>query len=96
MELNSVEDINVLVEYQKSNQIALIEKKLARLSYAPILICLVLIAWAVNALIFNDLAWSPVHMILIAVAIASVGHTNVQRTNLLKELFELKYGRYRQ
>ncbi len=33
------------------------------------------------------------HLILIAAFIGSVGYSNVQRTDLLKKLFELKYGK---
>lgn len=32
------------------------------------------------------------HVLPIAVAISSVGYSNVQRTDLLGQLFELKYG----
>ncbi|WP_448565248.1 hypothetical protein [Thalassotalea ganghwensis] len=41
----------------------------------------------------GNTTWSPMNVMLIAITISSVGHSNVQRTTLLKELFELKYGK---
>jgi hypothetical protein len=35
----------------------------------------------------------PFSIFLVAITIVSVGQSNVQRTDLLKQLFELKYGK---
>ena len=59
--------------------------------FSCILVQLMLYAfWGVWA---NQTTWSFTHLILIAAFIGSVGYSNVQRTDLLKQLFELKYGK---
>ncbi|WP_213994651.1 hypothetical protein [Arsukibacterium sp.] len=92
MELNSIEDVKALNEYQTVKQIERIEKKIHRLSFVPATSCAFLIAWAVWCT-WTAVAWSPIHIILIAISIATVGHANVQRTDLIRRLFELKYGK---
>ena len=92
MELNSIEDVKALTEYQKIEQIESIEKKIHKLSYAPVACCSVLILWAFWATWVGSV-WSPMNIVLVAISIASVGYSNVQRTDFLKQLFELKYGK---
>lgn len=91
MELNSIEDVNALNEYQKIKQVERIEKKLQRLSYVPAFfgVALFLLAFLHTWL---GILWTPMHLLPIAIAIGSVGYSNVQRTDLLKQLFKLKYG----
>jgi len=93
MELNSVDDVKALTEYQKTDQIQRIEKKIHKLSFVPISLCAILIIWAYLEMWFGQATWSPMYIMLIAITIGSVGYSNVQRTDLLKKLFELKYGR---
>jgi hypothetical protein len=38
-------------------------------------------------------SWSNMHYMFIASSMASIGYSNVERTDLLKQLIELKYGR---
>ena len=92
MELNSVEDVKALTEYQKIEKIQSIEKKIHKLSFVPVTSSAVLIIWAFWAT-WAGSAWSPMNMLLVAVTIAAVGHSNVQRTDLLQQLFELKYNK---
>lgn len=92
MELNSIEDVKALTEYKKLEQIESIEKKIKKLSYVPAISCAVLIIWAYWAT-WSGTEWSPMNMVLVAISIGSVGYSNVQRTDLLKQLFELKYGK---
>ena len=92
MELNSVDDLNALSEYHKIDRIIRIEKKIHRLSYAPVFLSTVLLLWAFWSMWSGNTTWSPIHLVFISIVIASVGNSNVQRTNLLKELFALKYG----
>lgn len=91
MELNSIEDVNALDEYQKLKQIERIERQLHRLSYIPAIFCAGMIIWI---FVFTWLAvsWTAMHLLPIAIAISSVGYSNVKRTDLLKQLFRLKYG----
>lgn len=91
MELNSIEDVNALNEYQKIKQIESIEKKLYRLTHVPAFFgaALVLLALIHTWL---EILWTPMHLLPIAIAIGSVGYSNVQRTDLLKQFFKLKYG----
>jgi hypothetical protein len=91
MELNSIEDVNALNEYQKIKQVERIEKKLHRLSFVP-----AFFGTALGLLALLDTwlgaSWTAMHGLPIAIAIGSVGYSNVQRTDLLKQLFKLKYG----
>mgnify|MGYP006144399089 CR=1 FL=1 len=92
MELNSIEDVKALTEYKKIEQIENIEKKIKKLSYVPAWSCGVLVIWAFWAT-WSGTTWSPMNIVLVAISIGSVGYSNVQRTDLLKQLFELKYGK---
>ncbi|WP_448547646.1 hypothetical protein [Thalassotalea fusca] len=93
MELNSIEDVNALTEYQKVAQIQHIEKKIHRLSFVPEITCAILICWAFWEMWLGQPNWSPVNIFFIASALVTIGHSNVQRTDLLRQLFELKYGK---
>jgi len=91
MEFNSIEDVNALNEYQKLKQIEHIERQLHRLSFVPAFFCAGMIIWI---FVFTWLATllTAMHLLPIALAISSVGYSNVQRTDLLNQLFKLKYG----
>ena len=93
MELNSIDDVKALTEYQKIDKIQRIEKKIHKLSFVPISVCAILMCWAFWGAWFGQSTWSPMYIVLIAITVGSVGHSNVQRTDLLKQLFELKYGK---
>jgi hypothetical protein len=93
MELNSIDDVNALTEYQKLDKILRIEKKMNRLSFTPITSCAALMLYIFWVTWAGYTGWSPTIYTLIAVFIGSVGYSNVQRTDLLKQLFELKYGK---
>lgn len=91
MELNTVEDVNALTEYQKLEQINAIEAQIKRMSLLPVIVCGILMLWAFWAT-WSDILWSPMHLVLIAIAIGVVGQSNVKRTDLVRQLFELKYA----
>jgi hypothetical protein len=93
MELNSLDDVKALTEYQKIEQIQSIENKIHKLSFVPISLCAILMSWAFGGMWFGQTTWSPMYFVLIAITIGSVGYSNVQRTDLLRKLFELKYGK---
>jgi len=93
MELNSIEDVKALTEYQKIDQIESIDKKINRLNNIPTYQCLLLVVYGGWAMWSEDHTLLPFGIVLIGFAIASVGQSNIQRTDLLKQLFELKYGK---
>ena len=93
MEINSIDDVNALNEYQKIENIAKIEKKIKQLRYTPISTTACLMAFALWCVLSGNDTWSPILISLIAMSIGSVGYSNVQRSDLLQELFELKYGK---
>ncbi|WP_206483879.1 hypothetical protein [Thalassotalea sp. G2M2-11] len=93
MELNSVEDVKALTEYQKIDQIQRIEKKIHRLSFIPFIGGLMLLLYSFWLIWSGINSLSPAHLIVVASFVASIGHSNVQRTDLIKHLFELKYGK---
>jgi hypothetical protein len=92
MELNSKEDVKALTEYQKMEKIERIEKKIHRLGHIPNYMCLFLFAYGAWAMWLEE-PLLPFSIFLVAITIVSVGQSNVQRTDLLKQLFELKYGK---
>lgn len=96
MDLNSINDVNALIELQKIDKIREIEKKIHRLSFAPAISAAMILAYFVWASWYrHDIDTAGLlsinGFVVIASAIASVGGSNVQRTDLLMELFELKY-----
>ena len=94
MELNSIEDIKAFNEYKKIEQIQSIEKKFHRLGLVPYMTLGALLVYAIfSAVWVGGDSWSNMHFILIASSIASVGYSSVERTDLLKQLIELKYGK---
>ena len=93
MELNSVDDVNALTEYQKLDKIKRIESKLKRLRYVPILSGVLLLAYTLWLLFSGVGTLSPAHLIIFSVFIANFGYSNVQNSDLLQELFALKYGK---
>ena len=93
MELNSVEDVRALNEYRKIEQIQSIEKKFHRLGLVPYLTYGALLVYAIFSFWIGDNTWSLMNFMLIASSIAGVSYSNVERGDLLRQLFELKYGK---
>lgn len=92
MELNSVEDVNALTEYQKLSQIQRIEKKLHRLSFMPFIGGMMFMAYCFW-LVWSDVELiSPIQLMVVASFIIGIGQSNALRSDLLTQLFELKYG----
>lgn len=89
MEIKSMEDAHALSEYQKIKQIERIETKLQRLSFMPVITYAALLLWYLWS-VWADFSWTPMHIVMIAIAILSVDRANVQRIELLKQLFELR------
>ena len=92
MDINSTEDVNAFIEYKKLAKIDRIEKKLERLYFFPLLVTVTLIVWGLWNVWLDNHTLSINSVFFIAIAIGAVGNANVQRTDLLKQLFELKYG----
>ena len=89
MEIKSMEDAHALNEYQKLKQIERIETKLHRLSFMPVITFIALLLWSLWA-VWADASWTQLNIVMIAIAILSVGRANMERTELLKQLFELR------
>lgn len=92
MELKSVDDVNALTEYKKLEKIESLENKIKRLKYIPVLCGTLLLANVLWLTFSGSQTIESGVLILFAVFIAIVGHSNVQRSDLLQELFEIKYG----
>jgi hypothetical protein len=92
MELNSIEDVKALNEYKKIEQIQKIEKKFHRLGLTPYMILGALSVYYIFTVWIGGGSWSSMHFMFIASSIAVIGYSNVERTDLLKQLIELKYG----
>jgi hypothetical protein len=92
MEINSVEDVNALTEYQKISQIQRIEKKLRRLSFMPLILGIIFMVYCVWLGWSGVESISPILLMVVGSFIIGIGQSNVLRSDLLKQLFELKYG----
>jgi len=93
MELNSLDDVNALTEYQKLDKIHRIETKINKLRYVPLYSGASLIIYFLWLSFSGVEVLAPTHLILFSVVVASVGYSNVQRSDLLHDLFALKYGK---
>jgi uncharacterized membrane protein len=93
MEVGSKEELFALAEYKKTEQIQKLEKKLNQLQYIPLLMAFSLLVTVFFLIGIGVDVLSPIHLISVAAVIGAVGSTNVARTDLLKQLFELKYGK---
>ena len=93
MEVGSREELFALTEYKKIEEIQKLEKNLNKLQYTPVLMAFILLGTAFFLIWIGVDVLSPIHFIPVATAIGVVGFANVERTNLLKRLFELKYGK---
>ena len=91
MKLNTTQDVKAFTVYQKIERIRQIETKLNSLSKVPVYSGIILVAYCFIAYFSGQTVLSPINLILFAIAIWHVGHANVQRTDLLQELFKLKY-----
>jgi len=87
MEIKSKEELNAQVEFNKLDQIKKIESKLHKLSFIPLYFFAFLMLAYFGLDLGNNLSSA---VIILIVAIGVVGQSSVQRTNLLKDLFELK------
>jgi len=90
MDIQSKDELNAQVEFNKLDQINKIENKLRKLSFLPIYFFAFLLLAYFGLDLGNNLNSA---IIILIVAIGVVGQSSVQRTDLLKELFELKYSK---
>ncbi len=92
MDLKSVDDVNAMMTYREIEKINKIKKEIKRLSYAPATMTGALILYYFGFMLWNGEVVTENMLLLLAVAIGVVGHTNVKRSNLIITLWELKYG----
>jgi hypothetical protein len=90
MDINSKEELDAQVELNKINRIKNIESKLHRLSFIPLFYFVFLLLAYFGLDLGNNLSSA---VIIIIISLGIIGQSNVQRTDLLKELFELKYSK---
>jgi len=93
MTLKSLDDVKALIEYSKIDQLQRIEKKLKRLSYAPVYACGFIMGQGFWSIWNNETSITPSLLLIVGLAFAVVGQANVKRTDLMRKLFELKYGK---
>jgi hypothetical protein len=92
MEVKFKEEPDTKIEIQNFDEITKIEKKMKALGYMPIHAFIVGMLMSLITIYYDN----PPFSIIISSLTASIALTsiaNVQRTNLLKKLFELKYGK---
>ena len=77
------------MEFNKLKQIEKIENKLHKLSFIPLYFFAFLMLAYFGLDLKNDVSSA---ILILIVAIGIVGQSNVERANLLKALFEIKYS----
>jgi len=92
MELNTLQDVDNMTTFQTIKKVEKLESNIARLKHIPTIVFAVILFWAVPQVIFESVHHLT-NTILLALAILIVGQSNVKRSELLMELFELKYGK---
>jgi len=93
MDLNSIDDIKAFTEIQKIEKINRIEKKIRQRGYFPLIASLMFFIYAFWIASTNIQGLSPIDLFVIAIFISVLAQNNIEHSNLLKELFELKYGK---
>ena len=100
MELNSIDDVNALVEIQKIAQVQRLEKKIRQLGYFPRIAFVAMVVFYNFRLAFGHIDLSFGHldpwlidMAFTGLTISSTCLSNVQRMDLIRDLFKLQYGK---
>lgn len=91
MDINTKEQLDAHIEFTHIQQIEKVENKLNKMRYLPASLFFIVLGFLfyIDFDVTNNLNGV---VILLATMIGVSGQTSVQRTELLKELFELKYG----
>lgn len=92
MEVHSKEEVDAYLQIQKLDQIQRIEKKMKRLSYEPVWTFGSIIIYAFSC-VWLEYESTFFSLIFLAGIIGGVSKVNVERTELLRQLFEIKTGR---
>jgi len=100
MELNSIDDVNALVEIQKIAQIQRLEDKIRKLGYFPRTAYLVIAVFYCFRLAFSQIdlsfgyldAWL-IDVIFTGSIMSSTCLSNGHRMDLIRDLFKLQYGK---
>jgi len=93
MDIKSEQQVDGLIELNKLKKVQKIEKNLQRLSYVPIYASVGIILYFFWLIWFKVTITSPTFLFFVGVIIVSLARANVKRTDLLKDLFELKYDK---
>ena len=93
MDLKSVEEVEGYAALRADNKIRNIEEKLRRLSLTPYIVLASVVLYAAIVFFFDKSQESWMAVVFLGALIFAVDHKNIQRTELLKELFQLKYGK---
>ncbi len=90
MAINSKEELDARVEFNKISRIKNIETKFYRLGFILFFYFAFLLLAYFGLDLANNLSSA---VIILIISIGIMGQSNVQRTDLLKELLELKYSK---
>lgn len=92
MKISTKEQLDAHVEYSHLKNIEKVEKKLNRTRFLPAVLFLIGLLYFFY-IGFDVASHLNVIVLLLMTMVAAVGQNNIQRVALLKELFELKYGK---
>lgn len=93
MELKNLADVDACMAIKNADRIRNIERKMDRLDYVPAIIFIIMLVYG-GVLQFTDTSnnWHGSLLVLGSVVL-SIGSASMQKTEYLKQLFELKYGK---
>jgi len=91
MKPKSMEELEGYISINIENKIRNIDKKLLKLSHTPYMILVAVFIFTIISYRFSENMGSSSIILFIGILMFSVDQINVQRTDLLKELFQLKY-----
>lgn len=89
MDLESADDVNMLIKIKETAKIKKLEFQIRRLSYVPFITSVIMVCWGLWT-IWSTNDWSMGHhTVIIAVAIAATGSSINMRSDLQHQLAQL-------
>lgn len=91
MKIHTQGDVDALLEYKKIDKGQIITKRIKRLGYLPFIYAMALIIYSAWLIISGATSLSPADLILVAVAMSTMGYSSLKRSELERALFTINY-----
>jgi uncharacterized membrane-anchored protein len=93
MELKNLADVDASIALKNIERISSIERKMDKLCYMPAIVFACILVSSVFMYFVDQLHNRFGVIFMLGAAILAVGQASMQKTEYLKQLFELKYGK---